>query len=79
MTVRSGTPRTPRKLGKRQSAVMECMYRHRQWPSGFIYGSDSETDRILVSLWRRGLVIRTGTTSSGYGSYTLPELSDVQG
>ena len=61
------------KLGKRQQAVMECMNRYRVWPSGFQYGNASETDAILRSLARLGLVEHLGDGGNGYGEYRLPE------
>lgn len=69
-------------MGKRQKAVL-ALFRARggEWYPGigWVWGTDSETDRILHSLYRRGYVSRTGTTPSGYGSYTtLTEIDQAE-
>ena len=63
------------KLGKNQARLLRALTEHqgRWYPGcGWVWGNDSQTDRILASLVRRGLVERYGESMMGYGKYCLP-------
>ncbi len=63
-----------RKLGKKQERMMEALRSHQgEWHPGcgWVWGNDSRTDRILLSLVRRGLVERHGESTNGFGKYRL--------
>lgn len=68
-------------LGKHQIAVLTIMHQHQprstydHWheDAGWTWGTVFETDRILRSLARRGLVRLVRVRSSGYGEYEIVE------
>jgi hypothetical protein len=48
-----------RPLGARQKGALSALNRFGSWPSGWVYGTPSQTRTILDSLVKRGLVARS--------------------
>lgn len=71
-----------RALGRSQQNVLNMMntaeprttYGYWDDRAGWYYGSMSETNRILESLAKRGLVIKDGVGAMGYGIYRADDL-----
>ena len=67
------------KLGKNQRAMLDCLKRHNgYWHSGcgWYWDTDSGTRRILDSLVRRGLVVRTESAKC-FGPYNARVRYDI--
>lgn len=47
-----------RPLGATQLSVLSALKHHGKWPGGWVWDTDSGTERVLESLWLRELVRR---------------------
>jgi DNA-binding PadR family transcriptional regulator len=58
-------------LGRNQRGVLEGLLIHKRWPGSWVWDTPSNTERILESLLKRGLVHRADTRDPYRPTYTI--------